>query len=114
MTKAKPKKTTVREIPYDHKENLGTAEDYISSIKLELAKVTEATSATFTIGDLLAAAKETVPDDFVQIVRDTGLKATSNADAYVRIAGATHLRKAEFLAHLPSGLGALIDLANPK
>jgi hypothetical protein len=72
----------------------------------------QAQATVFEIGDLLAYAKrELYDEDYGRVVAETGLRSTSNADNYIRVAAAKPLRKEEFRQHLPVGVGALIDLA---
>ena len=68
--------------------------------------------AVFDIGDTLVLAKGALSKkEFSKVVRDSGLKSKQNANNYMRVAQAEHLRKPDVFPHLPTSVGALIDLA---
>lgn len=86
-------------------------ETHIEKIKAAMGRMGEARNAVFEIGDLLVSAKREFADKKYQLLlKETGLNSTSNADNYIRVAGAGQLRRASFQRHLPIGVGALIDL----
>jgi hypothetical protein len=49
--------------------------------------------------------------DFQLVVKNSGLRSTSSADNYMRVAENEFLRKPAIMEHLPVGIGALIDVA---
>jgi hypothetical protein len=66
----------------------------------------------FEIGDLLIRAEEDLSKkNFGVAVKASGLKSRQNANNYMRVARAQHLRQPEIFKHLPTCVGALIDLA---
>lgn len=66
----------------------------------------------FDIGDLLiGAAGKLARKTFNDVVKASGLRSKQNANNYMRVARAAHLRKPEIFPNLPTSVGALIDLA---
>jgi hypothetical protein len=66
----------------------------------------------FEIGDLLIQAEAELPKKhFLNVVKASGLKSKQTANNYMRVARAPHLRKPDIFKHLPTTVGALIDLA---
>lgn len=66
----------------------------------------------FEIGDLLVSMQAEMPKShFRNAVKGSGLRSMQTANNYMRVAKAEHLRKPDVFPHLPTTVGALIDLA---
>ena len=66
----------------------------------------------FELGDLLNEAKaQLAKKDFLEVIKQSGLRSKSNAENYMRVASKAILRLPEVEKHLPNGTGALIDIA---
>ena len=91
-------------------------EDWTARIKVKWDKVQESSVALrasiFDLGTELAEAKKRLSyAAFKTVIAKSGVWSLSTADNYIRVAKAGHLRLSEFQAHLPMGVGVLIDLA---
>jgi hypothetical protein len=66
----------------------------------------------FEIGDLLLQAKQGLKaKDFAAVIKQSRLRSKSNAENYMRVASKTVFRQPDVEKDLPSGVGALIDIA---
>jgi len=66
----------------------------------------------FEIGEaLLLAEEELSKKDFVTAIKMSGLKTKTTANNYMRVAESELLKNRDLQKHLPTGVGALIDLA---
>ena len=66
----------------------------------------------FDLGDLLLSAQDELSKtNFKKAVKASGLKSDVTANNYMRVANSKHLRDPAIINHLPTTVGALIDLA---
>jgi hypothetical protein len=66
----------------------------------------------YTLGDLLLKAEaELTKEDFLSVIKLSGLKSKQNAQNYMRVARHEFLRRPGIVEYLPTTVGALIDLA---
>ena len=87
-----------------------TVEEWVSAID-EL--IGQQKRTVFDIGDMLIRAETELRSKkkFRDVVKASGLKSKQNANNYMRVARAGHLRNPDVFPHLPTTVGALIDLA---
>ena len=86
-----------------------SVEDWVLAIDELIGKQKR---TVFEIGDLLIQAEtELAKKPFSNAVKASGLRSKQNANNYMRVARAEHLRKPDIFKHLPASVGALIDLA---
>jgi hypothetical protein len=86
-----------------------SVEDWISAIDELIGKQKR---TVFEIGDLLIQAEAALPKtQFRNVLKASGLRSKQNANNYMRVARAEHLRKPKIFDHLPTTVGTLIDLA---
>ena len=86
-----------------------SVEDWVLAIDELIGKQKR---TVFEIGDLLIQAEtELSKKNFGNVAKASGLRSRQNANNYMRVARAGHLRKPEVFKHLPTSVGALIDLA---
>jgi hypothetical protein len=66
----------------------------------------------FDLGDLLLSEQDELSKtNFKKAVKASGLKSDVTANNYMRVANSKHLRDPAIINHLPTTVGALIDLA---
>ncbi|MFM9899014.1 hypothetical protein [Sphingorhabdus sp.] len=75
-------------------------------------KIGSQRSSLFDLGDLLLSAQDELSKtNFKKAVKASGLKSDVTANNYMRVANSKHLRDPAIIKHLPTTVGALIDLA---
>ena len=86
-----------------------SVEDWVLAIDELIGKQKR---TVFEVGELLIQADAELPKKhFRDVVKASGLRSRQNANNYMRVARAEHLRKPDIFKHLPTSVGALIDLA---
>ena len=86
-----------------------SVEDWVLAIDELIGKQKR---TVFEVGDLLNQADAQLSKKhFRDVVKSSGLRSKQNANNYMRVARAAHLRKPDIFKHLPTSVGALIDLA---
>lgn len=92
-----------------HLSNSRSPEEWAAKLD-ELMAVQRRT--VFEIGEaLLLAEQELNKKDFSNAIKLSGLKTKTTANNYMRVAGSEVLKDRHIQKHLPTGVGALIDLA---
>jgi hypothetical protein len=99
-------KSTTENLPPSNKRSVLDWAEKFDELLLREKKI------VFEIGDaLIAAQEELTKKGFLEAIAKSGLKMKTTALNYMRVAQAEILRTPEVQKHLPSGVGALIDLA---